>query len=367
MKQIQQAAGLVFDPVVSGRVWLTDWYATYHTDNIDSDPITLTATERGHEELVVFDLLAPISGVPLISGAADDDGFVHSSLTDYPRGFGSYYNGDGPSFGDTTQIAECLSSPSRLVRVSSNRWNQVGGVTVSTDGGMSWTPVSGWNTQIKPLRVAMSATDPNNFVVVPLGGGQTSATNDGGKTFTRSSGLPLGLLSGDVWNWQFPLVADGKLGGVYYVFASGTVYKSTDGGATFTVAAKGLPASYEALVTVPGSAGDVWADFGDSGLYHSTDGAVSFSKLSTVKTAKLFAVGKRAPSGDYASLYLYGSLADGRSGIFRSIDEGLSWIEIGDPNVPIGDTPNCMAGSLQTFGLVFIGTNGRGIYYGKPD
>lgn len=35
-----------------------------------------------------------------------------------------------------------------------------------------------------------------------------------------------------------------------------------------------------------------------------------------------------------------------------------------DPREPVGDEPNAMAASFDTFGLVFLGTNGRGIYYG---
>jgi hypothetical protein len=52
-------------------------------------------------------------------------------------------------------------------------------------------------------------------------------------------------------------------------------------------------------------------------------------------------------------------------GIFRSLDRGKTWKRIGNPKNPIGNGPNVMEASLQQFGLVFIGTNGRGIYYGN--
>jgi hypothetical protein len=54
-------------------------------------------------------------------------------------------------------------------------------------------------------------------------------------------------------------------------------------------------------------------------------------------------------------------------GIFRSLDRGKTWISIGSKQNPIGCEPNVMEASWQQFGLVFIGTNGRGIYYGTPD
>lgn len=50
-------------------------------------------------------------------------------------------------------------------------------------------------------------------------------------------------------------------------------------------------------------------------------------------------------------------------GIFRFLDRGQTWLDIGDPNQPIGNDSNVMEASRQQFGLVFIGTNGRGIYY----
>jgi hypothetical protein len=51
-------------------------------------------------------------------------------------------------------------------------------------------------------------------------------------------------------------------------------------------------------------------------------------------------------------------------GIFRSLDQGKTWTIIGDQSTPIGNNPNVMEASKQQFGFVFVGTNGRGIYYG---
>lgn len=365
MRQIQYPAGLTFDPCVTGRIWVTDWYATYHADSIDSDPVNLVSAERGHEEVVTFDLAAPNQGPDLISGVADVDGFVHDSLGAFPTGLGSFYGGHGPSFGDTTQIAACLSQSSRLVRASSNRWNSDGGVSFSSDGGHTWVASNAWPGGKKPMRVAMSAANPEDVVALPVGPGETLYTRDGGKSWNPATGLPADLTHGDVWNWQFPLAADGAVDGAFYVYAHGQVYRSVDGGASFQPAASGLPQWSQATVTVPGRAGDVWLVMGGHGLLHSTDGAQSFRTLESVKEASLFAVGVRAPGGSYATLYLYGSLADGRKGIFRSTDAGRTWLDIQQPGMPIGDEPCCMTASLKTFGLVFIGTNGRGVYYGR--
>ena len=161
-----------------------------------------------------------------------------------------------------------------------------------------------------------------------------------------------------------PLAGDGATSGVFYVTYGGKVYKSVDEGATFTIAASDLPPNAQALLSVPGRAGELWLAAGDGGLYHSTDGGTTFAKISMVGKAPLFALGKSAPGSDNPTLYLDGSLANGETGIFRSLNNGMAWQEIDDPRDPIGDVPSCMIASFQTFGQVFIGTNGRGIYVG---
>jgi xyloglucan-specific exo-beta-1,4-glucanase len=366
MKQLQSVAGVAFDPLVPGRVWLTDWYATYETDNINESPVVLQNHEMGHEELVVFTMAAPPGGPQLLSGVADVDGFVHGSLSAFPaHGLGDYYGGTGPAFGDTDQIAWCAGQPSRVARVGVRRWDNTGGVAISHDGGRTWANVPNWDTHIMPGRIAISATDPNNMVVLRIHSGPALVTRDGGKTWHNITALPDDL-DPDVWNWQVPLAADGAQPGVFYVCAGGKLYKSIDAGLSFTVSASGLPGSMQALLSAPGRAGDLWLAAGSGGLYHSTDGGAAFHKIASVSDAPLFALGKAAPGRADLALYLDGTLANGQRGIFQSIDDGASWQKISDSREPIGDAPNCMAASFSTYGLVFIGTNGRGIYYGEP-
>lgn len=365
MKKIQYVAGLTFDPSVAGRVWLSDWYATYRTENIDADPTVLTNHERGHEELVVFTLACPPGGPPLLSGTADVDGFAHDALDTFPaHGLGDYYGGKGPTFGYTEGIAWCASQPSRVARAGVTPWNKTGGGALSRDGGRTWTGFPSWDSKILAGRIAVSAADPNALVILRVGPGPALVTRDGGKSWHDVTGLPDNLIP-DVWNWQTPLAADGAQAGVFYVYHGGQVSKSVDGGASFAVSASGLPGGGQALVTAPGQTGSVWLALGDGGLSHSSDGGLTFHTLPAVKQASLFAVGKAAPGRKSATLYLDGALSTGRKGIFRSVDGGVSWEAIDDPRVPVGDEPNSMAASFDTFGLVFVGTNGRGIYYGK--
>lgn len=365
MKKVQYVAGLTFDPCVPGRVWLTDWYATYETDNINADTLALKSHERGHEELVVFTLSAPPAGLPLLSGTADVDGFPHESLDTFPaHGLGDYYGGTGPTYGYTEGFAWCPAAPGYVARAGVIPWSSSGGVAVSRDSGRTWASSPGWNAGIMAGRIAISAAAPDDMVVLRVHSGPAQTTHDGGRTWQNAAGLPDNLIP-NVWFWQVPLAADGKLAGVFYVCHGGTIYRSDDGGATFAPIAAGLPTGDQLLLqSVPGRAGDLWLACGSAGLFHSVDGGRTFRPVPAVKNALLFALGKPAPGRDEFTLYLYGRLAAGSQGIFRSLDGGRTWQKISDPHEPVGDVPNCMTASFQTFGLVFIGTNGRGVYYG---
>ena len=235
-----------------------------------------------------------------------------------------------------------------------------------------------------PLRVAISATNPNLFVLT-VSEKQPLRTTDGGDSWSTVSGLPDGPKG--PWYWKQPLAADTVDGDTFYYYSQGKVYRSTDGGASFKLVNSSLPYNqwdWYALKTVPGVEGEVWLSLDKKGLFRSIDGGNTFTKLSSVERAHLFDFGKPPTGSTIPALYLYGKVAgmgnntrgslrkEGESpaeelGIFRSLNQGETWTSIGSPENPIGNEPNVMEGSWQQFGLVFIGTNGRGIFYGTPD
>ena len=137
-------------------------------------------------------------------------------------------------------------------------------------------------------------------------------------------------------------------------FGSG-VYRSTDGGATFTHA--GLPTSRAIAriavhparpeVAFVAAAGDLWTKGGERGLYRTTDGGKSWTKVlaaaapDDADTGCVDVVLSPAdPDLVYAALYArrrtpysftYGpSLTGGRDagGVFRSADGGATWTKL---------------------------------------
>ena len=53
-------------------------------------------------------------------------------------------------------------------------------------------------------------------------------------------------------------------------------------------------------------------------------------------------------------------------GLFRSTDTGNTWLRINDAAHQHGADGNVVNGDMNTFGVVYIGTMGRGMAVGRP-
>ncbi len=267
-------------------------------------------------------------------------------------------------FQDTFSIAYLEINPLHMIRIGGNRWNSTFTGATSTNGGKTWKELPSFPAKnVLPMRVAMSATDANIFIVT-FSKNQPWSTTDGGHSWTKVAGLPNGEQG--PWNWTQPLAADKVDGNMFYYYANGKFYQSINGGKSFQVVNSSLPSEdWHMTKTVPGAKGEVWLSLDWQGLYRSKDGGKTFAKISNVDRAYLFSFGKPPENSTIPALYLYGKISDKGNGIYRSLDQGKTWTRIGNPNTPVGNEPNVMEASKQKFGLVFLGTNGRGIYYGS--
>ncbi|MDZ7969317.1 MAG: hypothetical protein RM368_30960 [Nostoc sp. DedSLP03] len=358
------ASAIEFDPNIAGKIWLTDWYGTWQTDNINANKPMWSNYEKGHEETVAFELISPPKGSLLLSGLADVEGFNHGQKLDtYPST--QLGGSNGPWYQETYSIAYSEKDPLRMVRVGGHRgFNTFTGGT-STDGGHTWKNFSSFPQNIMPLRVAMSANNPSLFVAI-ASEKQPIRTTNGGATWSGVSGLPNGPKG--PWYWGQPLASDKVNGNIFYYYNDGKVYRSQDGGAYFSLVNSTLPSEdWSMLKTVPAVSNEVWISLNSNGLYRSTNGGTKFDKIAGVEKAYLFAFGKPQTGSTIPALYLYGKIIGMGKGIFRSLDRGQTWTNISNPLYPIGNVPNVMEASRQQFGLVFIGTDGKGIYYGKPN
>ena len=320
-----------------------------------------SAAAQGIEETAVEDLVAPAAGpCQLISAVGDLGGFCHTRL-DHSPATGMIQ----PILGSGSSVAEAGQARLDVAMVG---WS---GGDFSADGGATWTAMKlpagePYGAGVAALSAdggtVLWAPEVNSWAAEP---GTPVYSTDQGQTWTPVSGLAAGLMP----------VADPVNPREFYAFdpGSGTVLRSTDGGASFSAAAAGLPAgvgseqsgSLPQLHTVPGRAGDLWLTAGDGALWHSTDAGGAFSKVGSVTTVATVGFGKAAPGAAYPAIYLVG-VVGGVQGIFRSADEGASWVRINTDAQQWGWTGQVITGDPHTFGRVYLGTNGRGIQYGGP-
>jgi len=356
---------LAFDPFDSKRVWATDWYGAYRTDDVDSPEAVWTNYEKGHEEVVSIGALAapPNSKYRLYSGVADVAGFDHEAIDKAPS---KHIWSKGFAWNTTTGIAWRASDPDFLVRVGCRNWNLPSkGGACTLDGGDSWIKFpSVPYDDIRGGR-ALIAGKGRRIIWLPQIG-EPYLTDDLGKTW-RKLAAPVDLHAvahGDhIFFYDQPAVVDLANPDRVYIQAKGKMLRSDDAGDSWRVVCEKSPGCKALLTT--GLPNEAWlAD--SNGLWRSMDAGASWSRLPEVDGAVMACVGKNPPGKDHAALFLSGTVK-GVDGFYRSDDLGSSWLRIDDePGQRIGDDPNTMCGDWRVFGGVFVGTNGRGIYYGAP-
>ncbi|WP_137991372.1 RICIN domain-containing protein [Streptomyces vilmorinianum] len=341
---------LAIDPFDSGHVLYGTgngiWRSKDATATDSGGTSHWTVGARGLEETALMDAIAPPGGVTVLTAMGDQGGFRHDDLTKVPAGRLS-----NPMMTNSTDIDFAQANPSMMVRVG--RGGAQDGA-YSTDGGTSWTgfkaePVAG----AQDGHVALAA-DGSTIVWTQAGQAPYRST-DKGASWSKVRGLGTDAV----------VVADRSSARTFYSLAGGTLHASTDGGATFTARATNLPAGR--LTAVPGVAGDLWIAGSAKGLLHSTDGGRTFTTLTTVQSASALGFGKAAPGASYQALYLIGTVKD-VTGVFRSTDKGATWLRVNDDAHQWGAIGGVgvVTGDPDTYGRVFVGTNGRGLQYGDP-
>ena len=362
---------IVIDPFDHKSVWYADGQGIWHTPDITASTVAWTTVGYGVEELCVTALASPPSGAPLFSTVLDNGGFRHTDLYQSPdsRVIGSWDSW----YPANTAIDYCEQDPNYIVRLGDNASGNDSTdakFVYSTDNGQSWT-ANDFPGNAGKVAVSCERKENESPIVVALPAKKTPIySTDNGKTWTASTGVPEVILS-DWWQYKRQVLAADKVDPLtfyLYDYANGQFYTSSDGGKSFEKKATLLKqAASHAVNSVrgkPGAEHEVWVSLYENGLYRSDDAGASFTKVPGVTEAVSFAFGKEAPDSDFPTVFVYGTV-NGVSGIFRSTDDGTTWVRVNNDDNPIGAQTRNIEADRQVYGRVYVPTGGRGIMVGE--
>jgi hypothetical protein len=339
---IHWTASIEFDPFDTRRLMVVSGNGVFVSTDIHAAKPVWKFEDVGLEESVPLNLVS-IPGGPVISAIGDYDGFRHTDVTQYAPIH-------TPTMGTTWGLDYAALNPNVVARAGS-------AIYLSHDMGISWNKTA----SIKGIKgqLALSA-DGKVIVHCPENVTTCYRSTDEGTTWREVQGLH---------TQRGRAVADPRNPGKFYALAGDRLLVSTDGGASFAPTAAVLPSAKgsKAVRAVPGREGDVWVALYDGGLARSSDSGASFSVLNNVSYAAAVGFGKAAPGVDYPAIYIWGEVG-GVRGVFRSTDSGASWLRINDDQHQYGGPGDAqfVVGDMNTFGVVYMSTAGRGIVVGKP-
>jgi photosystem II stability/assembly factor-like uncharacterized protein len=235
---------------------------------------------------------------------------------------------------------------------------QSGGLLKSTDGGRSWALLElDILFDCSAIDLAIDPHDPDTVVAATVRGFFES--HDGGATWELAPEI---VPPAEFVDSAHAVTFDPAAPGTLYVLRSGIGFqKSTDGGASWTTLSAGLPAAgfLANLELDPGASDTLYIrtvdpaaapDPGVASVYRSDDGGATWTAAAAGLAGRRvldLAVARAAPA-------LYATTADG---VFRSQDRGRSWTG------PVPGTAGALvvAAPPSPAGIVYAGATLRGV------
>jgi len=379
---------IYFDPSTPDQIFTAQgigfWKADVSDAALSDDNVTFEFESRGIEELVTTDILAR-PGKPLVTFGWDRTGFVHTDLDEYnaqqifPDDFsigwdGAFRRNDTDFIATTT--ADFLESRGAI--------NQAG---FTTDGGATWQKFGSIENGTHPDELKfgaiaasnVSADFAENLVWLPATDGRPWFSDDNGETWQQAEVWPTYSDGSDIVSGLFNrnfryqgLIADAERAGAYFMTTSGgDLLESVDGGRSWTIKSTDLPRfGFNGQLEQNWlEADELWYAHGiqendPNGLFRSLDGGLSFLEIANFSEAIDVSLGAALAADDPLSVYVLGTL-DGQEGIFRSLDEGSTWDFLGQFPLGLVDQPLVLTADPDVFGKIYVGTTGTGFYYGE--
>lgn len=218
------------------------------------------------------------------------------------------------------------------------------GLYRSNDGGATWA-----NIALNDRNLFGLALDPQKsgtlYTASSLG---TSKSTDAGNTWQD-----LGQRN----PYLFALVADpANPRTLYSGSTQGKVYKSMDGGQSWSEAATGLPLGDAVAVTIQPGTGTIYAAIDLNGVYRSTNGGVTWTACGILSSLQTSSTTGLSVDGNTGTLYVSGDSI----GVFASTDGCQNW-RSSNAGVYSANISALLASRRQS-SLVFAGTPTVGLY-----
>lgn len=341
-----------FDPSATNKlmfaqgvgVWWTNPPAGYSAFNWNSQ-------SRGIEQLVSNLIISPPGGSPLYF-AWDRPVFKVDNPDVFPATHGPNRN-HSIVMGWSGDYA---GNDPRFV-VGLMNWFGVEQSGYSTDGGATWTRFASVPAEVAAGKIGggIAVGTHNNLVWAPAGNANPWYSLDRGATWRQCQipGVPTTGETGwsrGYWLNRHIVAADKAAPDTFYLYnhapGAAGLYRSTNGGAGWTRMYAGEIAAFSPynakLAAVPGKAGHLFFTSGDldggqpvdSKFMRSVDGGASWTAVPGVLEVYAFGFGKAATGRDYPAIYIAGYV-NGSWGLWRSVDNAVTWAKIGDQ--PLGN------------------------------
>lgn len=383
---------ITFDPLVANRIWIGQGIGVWNTDLSPTQPTTQGpiwfSFSKGIEDLVANRVVSPPGGKPLVA-SWDRPIFRIENPNAFPFTHGPDRVNPvvhGWSIDYSGQDSKVLGAIANTTTVERSSF--------SLDGGLTWAVFPSY----PPLQSAgkiggtIAVSTPRVMLWVPSNDGNPYYTLNGGINWTQAvvPGVPTSGTTGWGYNHVFNryiAAADRVNAGTYYMYnylaGSAGVYRSINGGVTWTLVKSGelTPNSqYHAkLEAVPRKAGHLFFTAGaidypgaphpatDQPFLRSKDGGVTWTAVPNVLEVRAFGLGKEAVPGGYPSIFIVGYV-NGIYGIYRSDNEGQTWVKFGDYPGGNMDFIKTIGGDGLVHGAAYVGFVGSGYaYYGPAE
>ena len=373
---IHWAGSLEINPFNSKQAWVTSGNGIFMTDDITAEVPVWKFQSRGIEETVPLDIVS-VPGGPLVTAIGDYDGATYTDIN-------ASAQRHTPTIGTTQSMAYAPLSGTFLRTGTITVYGQYESINYNvmyrSEDGTTWDSVK---TTLKGAQglVVLSA-DGKVMLHRPDQSAVVYRSDDNGATWTE-------VKTGEQTQYS-RIVADPKNADVFYVMNSmGTLYKSTDKGKTFEAQAarlqnEGAGEYYNGgglIRTVYGREGHLWVPLDQSqmwqpkgyteyGLAYTEDGGKNWNKCEGAKVAIAVGIGKAKEGADYETIFIWGAAKENDPiGIYRSTDKCKTFERVNDGAHQYGGpgNGNFVQGDMNTFGVVYMSTVGRGLVVGAPE